>query len=216
MIEPNMATMLSYIFTDAALDAATLDRMLRRAAARSFNMLSVDTDTSTSDTCAILANGLAGAVDEAEFEAALVAGCVLMTEILGRDGEGAEHLLRVKVRGAKDDAEARIIAKSVLNSPLVKTMVHGADPNVGRLLMAVGKCFDCTVRPASTDAWINGYQVVRGGERLSFDDAVVRAALKAEVVDLEIALGVGEAAATAYGCDLTKGYIEENASYYSS
>lgn len=216
MIEPNMATMLSYIFTDAALDAATLDRMLRSAVARSFNMLSVDTDTSTSDTCAILANGLAGAVDAAEFQRVLSAGCVRMAEILGRDGEGAEHLLRVTVRGAKDDHEARTIAKSVLNSPLVKTMVHGADPNVGRLLMAVGKCFECTIRPGSTDAWINGFQVVKGGERLTFDDAVVRTALKAEVVDLEIALGVGAAEATAYGCDLTKGYVDENASYYSS
>lgn len=216
MIEPNMATMLSYIFTDAALDAATLDRMLTQAVSGSYNMLSVDTDTSTSDTCAILANGLAGEVDETEFLRVLTAGCVRMTEILGRDGEGAEHLLRVTVRGALNDHEARRIAKSVLNSPLVKTMVHGADPNVGRLLMAVGKCFECTIRPVTTDAWINGYQVVGGGERLEFDDAVVRTALKTEVVDLEIALGVGEARATAYGCDLTKGYVDENASYYSS
>ncbi|MEK0430652.1 MAG: hypothetical protein RL139_456 [Gemmatimonadota bacterium] len=216
MIEPNMATMLAYIFTDAAIAPGALDAMLRTAIARSFNMLSVDTDTSTSDTCAILANGLAGPVDEAAFLEALTAGCVRMAEILGRDGEGAEHLLRVHVRGARDDREARFIAKAVLNSPLVKTMVHGADPNVGRLLMAVGKCFDCTVHPTSTDAWINGHQVVRGGERLAFDDAVVRRALAAEVVDLEIALGVGPADATAYGCDLTKGYIEENASYYSS
>jgi glutamate N-acetyltransferase / amino-acid N-acetyltransferase len=155
-------------------------------------------------------------VSEAAFLETLIAGCVRMTEILGRDGEGAEHLLRVKVRGALDDHEAQRIAKSVLNSPLVKTMVHGADPNVGRLLMAVGKCFECTIDAAATDAWINGYQVVRGGERLSFDDAVVRTALKAEVVDLEIALGVGSAEATAYGCDLTKGYVDENASYYSS
>ena len=95
-------------------------------------------------------------------------------------------------------------------------MVHGADPNVGRLLMAVGKCFDCTITPTSTDAWINGFQVVKGGERLSFDDNTVRDALKREVVDLEIALGVGEARAVAYGCDLTKGYIEENAAFYSS
>jgi glutamate N-acetyltransferase/amino-acid N-acetyltransferase len=216
MIEPNMATMLAYIFTDAALDAATLDRLLREAVGRSFNMLSVDTDTSTSDTCAILANGLAGAVDEAAFREALLAGCIKMTETLGRDGEGAEHLLRVTVRGALNDLEARRVAKSVLNSPLVKTMVHGADPNVGRLLMAVGKCFECTIAPASTDAWVNGYQVVKGGERLAFDDDVVRKTLKQEVVDLEIALGVGEARAVAYGCDLTKGYIEENAAYYSS
>ncbi len=216
MIEPNMATMLAYIFTDAKLDAATLDRLLREAVERSFNMLSVDTDTSTSDTCAILANGMAGAVDEAAFREALIAGCIKMTETLGRDGEGAEHLLRVTVRGAQNELEAKRVAKSVLNSPLVKTMVHGADPNVGRLLMAVGKCFDCTIVPARTDAWVNGFQVVKAGERLAFDDDIVRKTLKEEVVDLEIALGVGEARAVAYGCDLTKGYIEENAAYYSS
>lgn len=216
MIEPNMATMLSYIFTDAAFDAATLDRLLRAAVTPSFNMLSVDTDTSTSDTCAILANGLAGTVDEAEFLRVLIAGCTRMTEILARDGEGAEHLIRVQVTGARDAREAHVVAKSIVNSPLVKTMVHGADPNVGRLLMAVGKCFDCTIQPATTHAWINGYQVVGNGERLAFDDAVVRETLAREVVDIAVALGVGDGAATAYGCDFTKGYIEENAAYYSS
>jgi glutamate N-acetyltransferase / amino-acid N-acetyltransferase len=216
MIEPNMATMLSYIFTDAALDAATLDRLLREAVSSTFNMLSVDTDTSTSDTCAILANGAAGPVDEAEFLRVLRAGCTRMTEILARDGEGAEHLLRVSVRGALTALEARVVAKSIVNSPLVKTMVHGADPNVGRLLMAVGKCFTCTIEPASTDAWINGFQVVGRGERLAFDDAVVRETLSREVVDIEVSLGVGDGSATAYGCDLTKGYVDENAAYYSS
>src|SRR5215208_7098224 len=177
MIEPNMATMLAYIFTDAALDAPTLDRLLRRAVDVSFNMLSVDSDTSTSDTCAILANGLAGPVDERAVLDALIAGCIRMTETLARDGEGATHLLRTTVRGASDLAEARKMAKSLVNSPLVKTMVYGADPNVGRILMAVGKCFDCTVRPDATDAWVNGFQVVQGGRRLDFDDAVVREAL---------------------------------------
>lgn len=216
MIEPNMATMLSYIFTDAALDAPTLDRLLREAVNGSFNMLSVDTDTSTSDTCAILANGAAGPVDEVDFLRVLRAGCMRMTEILARDGEGAEHLLRVSVRGALNAHEARVVAKSIVNSPLVKTMVHGADPNVGRLLMAVGKCFSCTIVPNTTDAWINGFQVVGRGERLAFDDAVVRETLSREVVDIEVALGVGDGTATAYGCDLTKGYVDENAAYYSS
>ena len=216
MIEPNMATMLAYIFTDAAFDAAALDRMLRVAVDVSFNMLSVDGDTSTSDTCAILANGLAGPVEEIPFFTALVEGCVRMTELLARDGEGAQHLLRVGVRGAASDEDARRVAKSIVNSPLVKTMVHGADPNVGRLLMAVGKCFDCDIHPDTTDAWINGYQVVASGTRLAFDDAVVRDALAVETVDIVVSLGAGAGEATAFGCDLTKGYIDENASYYSS
>jgi glutamate N-acetyltransferase/amino-acid N-acetyltransferase len=216
MIEPNMATMLAYIFTDAEFDRGTLDRMLRSVAHVSFNMLSVDTDTSTSDTCVLMANGMAGRVPEAEFEAALLAGCIRMTEILARDGEGAQHLLRCTVRNALNDTEARQVAKSLVNSPLIKTMVHGADPNVGRILMAVGKCFDATIRTAETDAWVNGFQVVQSGARVDFDDATVRAALATEVVDLEVSLGAGDASATAYGCDLTKGYVEENAAYYSS
>ena len=216
MIEPNMATMLAYIFTDAAIEPATLDHMLRDAVQLSFNMLSVDSATSTSDTCALLANGRAGRVNERQFLDTLVAGCIRMTEMLARDGEGAEHLIRAHVTGAANGDEARRIAKSLVNSPLVKTMIHGADPNVGRLLMAVGKCFDCTIAPASTDASINGYQVVRGGSRVDFDDAIVRDTLRREVVDLEVSLGVGAASATAFGCDLTKGYIDENAAYYSS
>jgi glutamate N-acetyltransferase/amino-acid N-acetyltransferase len=216
MIEPNMATMLAYIFTDAEFDAATLDEMLRRAAYVSFNMLSVDTDTSTSDTCALLANGMAGAVPEAEFEEVLTAGCIRMTEVLARDGEGAEHLLRCTVRGAVNEGEARLVAKSLVNSPLIKTMVHGADPNVGRILMAVGKCFDASIRTDHTDAWVNGHAVVRGGARVDFDEATVRSALATPVVDLEVSLGAGSATAIAYGCDLTKGYVEENAAYYSS
>jgi glutamate N-acetyltransferase/amino-acid N-acetyltransferase len=183
MIEPNMATLLAWIFTDAALDAHTLDAMLRAAVDVSFNMLSVDGDTSTSDTCAVMANGRAGRVNESAFVETLHAGCVRMAEMLARDGEGAQHLLRVTVRGARDAAQARRVAKSLVNSPLVKTMVHGADPNVGRILMAVGKCVECDIRPAATDAWING---------------------------------AGGADATAWGCDLTAGYIEENAAYYSS
>ncbi len=216
MIEPNMATMLSYIFTDAAIDAATLDRVLRQAVHVSFNMLSVDSDTSTSDTCAMLANGRAGRVDERAFLETLTVGCVRMAETLARDGEGAKHLLRVVIRGAASDQDARRVAKSIVNSPLVKTMVAGADPNVGRLLMAIGKCFGCTVRAERTDAWVNGHQVVRGGERLEFDDATVRAALSTEVVEIVVALGVGDATATAFGCDLTQGYVDENAAYYSS
>ena len=216
MIEPNMATMLAYIFTDAQCDPDALDRILRRAVEVSFNMLSVDTDMSTSDTCALLANGLAGPVDETLLQDALTEGSVRMAEMLARDGEGATHLLRARIRGAKTDWEARRIAKSLVNSPLVKTMVHGADPNVGRVLMAVGKCIDCTVIPDRTDAWIGGQAVVRSGQRVPFDESALRAALAEDTVDLEVSLGAGSAQATAFGCDLTRGYIEENAAYYSS
>jgi glutamate N-acetyltransferase / amino-acid N-acetyltransferase len=139
-----------------------------------------------------------------------------MTEMLARDGEGATKLLRATVRGARTPAEARRIAKSLVNSPLVKTMVHGADPNVGRLLMAVGKCFECTIRPDATDAWINGQKVVHGGERTTFDEGAVRTALATDTTDILVALGVGDAEATAFGCDLSAGYISENAAYYSS
>ena len=216
MIEPNMATMLSYIMTDAAIAAPELDRLLREAVDVSFNMLSIDSDTSTSDTCVLLANGLAGGVDRDAFRKALTMGSLRMTEMLARDGEGATKLLRATVRGAKSAAEARRIAKSVVNSPLVKTMVHGADPNVGRVLMAVGKCIECTLRPEATDAWINGQKVVQGGRRTTFDEATVRAALGTDTTDIVIALGVGDAEATAFGCDLSAGYIAENAAYYSS
>jgi glutamate N-acetyltransferase/amino-acid N-acetyltransferase len=216
MIEPNLATMLAYIFTDASFDASTLDHLLRVAVRESFNMLSVDSDTSTSDTCALLANAQAGEVPADEFQRALTAGCIRVTELLARDGEGADHLLRVHVRGAVSGEEARRIAKTIVNSPLIKTMVAGADPNVGRILMAIGKCFDCTIRAHTTNASINGHAVVGGGLRLDFDDSAVRAALTAEVVDLDVDLGIGDHGATAYGCDLTQGYVDENAAYYSS
>jgi glutamate N-acetyltransferase/amino-acid N-acetyltransferase len=216
MIEPNMATMLVYIFTDAKLDAPTLDGMLRRAVDDSFNMLSVDTDTSTSDTCAILANGLAGEVDVAEFEAALRVGCIRMTEMLARDGEGATKLLRATVEGAADRRQARVAAKSIINSPLVKTMAFGADPNVGRILMAVGKCFDVDQDPARITVWINDVEVFREGSRTDYDEAGLRRILSGDPVDIRVALGMGDASATAFGCDLTHGYIDENAAYYSS
>jgi glutamate N-acetyltransferase/amino-acid N-acetyltransferase len=216
MIEPNMATMLCYIFTDAEFDAVTLDRMLRAAVHVSLNMLSVDSDTSTSDTCVVLANGLAGPVDKDTFYEALVAILTRMAETMARDGEGATKLLRVTVNGAIHEAEARRIAKSVINSPLIKTMAYGADPNVGRLLMAIGKNFDATIVRERVHAWINDTQVVNAGTRAEFDDDALRAELRNDPIDIRIELGVGKGSALAFGCDLTEGYINENAAYYSS
>jgi glutamate N-acetyltransferase / amino-acid N-acetyltransferase len=216
MISPNMATMLSYIFTDAAVDARDLGRMLRDAVRVSFNMLSVDGDTSTSDTCAILANGLAGPVDSTLFATALHEGCTRMTELLARDGEGATKLLRIQVRGAADEDEARRVARTIVNSLLIKTMVHGADPNVGRILMAIGKCEGCRVEPEKTTVAINGSDVIRDGARVDFNDVTVRGLMGGDTVDIAVQLGVGTGAAVAYGCDLSQGYIDENAAYYSS
>ena len=216
MIAPNMATMLAYAFTDARLDAPTLDAILRRVVARTFNMLSVDTDTSTSDTCAVLANGLAGAVDPLHFEAAMTESCEAMTEMLARDGEGATRLLRVAVRGAVADAEARVVARALVESPLIKTMVHGGDPNVGRILMAVGKCVDVSVDPERVRASIGEGTVVEGGRRAEFDDDAVRESLLGDTVELSVDLGVGSGEAQAWGCDLSRGYVDENAAYYSS
>jgi len=216
MIEPNLATMLVYAFTDAALDGPALSRVLRSVVDETFNMLSVDTDTSTSDTCALLANGLAGPVGEEDFRRALFLAFTRMTEMLARDGEGATTLVRVTVTGAADRREARVVAKSLVNSPLVKTMVFGGDPNVGRILMAVGKCFDCRVAPERITATICGVGVVTDGRRVDFDDAEVRKLLRTDPVDLEVDLGLGSGSARAWGCDLTHGYVDENASYYSS
>jgi glutamate N-acetyltransferase/amino-acid N-acetyltransferase len=193
-----------------------LDAALRRAVDDTLNMVSVDGDTSTSDTCVAIANGRSGAVREDAFEGALRVALTAMAEKLARDGEGASRLLRVSVRGAADRSEARRIAKSLVNSPLVKTMVFGGDPNVGRILMAVGKCFDCRVDPNRLVAGIGGVTVFQAGGRTDFDEARVRALLGGDPVELTVDLGLGEGEARAWGCDLTPGYIAENAAYYSS
>jgi glutamate N-acetyltransferase/amino-acid N-acetyltransferase len=216
MIEPNMATMLVYIFTDAEIEADTLDSMLKSATNNSFNMLSVDTDTSTSDTCVIMANGLAGKVDNEEFYKILEIGCSEMTKMLARDGEGATKLLTASISGAKDNQEAKYIAKAMINSPLIKTMAYGADPNIGRVLMVLGKCFECDITPEKIEVKINDTLVYKDMTRVDFDEAAVRTLLSGDEVDIEVHLGAGEGNAVAYGCDLTEGYIEENAAYYSS
>ena len=217
MIAPNMATMLAWIFTDATVGAAPqLDAILRRTVDDTFNMLSVDTDTSTSDTCALLASGAAGAVDAEVFEAALRELCTRMTEMLARDGEGASRLLRVRVEGAASRDDARLIARSLAESPLIKTMVHGGDPNVGRILMAIGKCVSARIEPQRTQAWIADRQVVFEGRRAEFDEVLVRTVLLEDTVEIQVDLGIADAKSTAWGCDLSHGYVDENAAYYSS
>ena len=216
MIAPNLATMLVYIFTDAEIESSKLDRMLREAVDVSFNMLSVDTDTSTSDTCIMMANGLAGRVDDELFFESLKFGCLEMTKMLARDGEGATKLLEATVLGAKSNHEAKIVAKSLINSPLIKTMAYGADPNIGRVLMAVGKCTSCEIRPEKIEVKINDVLVFANEEKVNFDEQKIRTLLRSNTVKITVNLNIGSATATAYGCDLTEGYIKENAAYYSS
>ncbi len=216
MIAPNMATMLVYLFTDAQVEVPELQAALQEASRQSFELLSVDTDTSTSDMVVALANGEAGEVDHRAFVDALTSLCTRLAEEMARDGEGATKLVRVLVEGAVDPSEARTVARSVVESPLMKTMAYGADPNVGRILMAVGKCVGCRIRPERVDASIQGVEVIRGGRSVDFDEARVRELLGGDPVEIRIDLGVGTARGRALGCDLTAGYIEENAAYASS
>ena len=213
MIEPDMATMIALVLTDAEVAADDLDAMFRRVVDRTFNSVSVDTDTSTSDTAAVLANGAAGAVDLDALEAALGEVCLDLTRQIAADGEGATRLLVVTVDGARDEAQARRVAKAVVNSPLVKTAVHGADPNWGRVAMAVGKCHD--------DTDIDQTRVViRFGDQEVYptllDDAglaQLSTTMKGDEVRIGVTLGTGTAAWTVYGCDLSDGYVRINADY---
>ena len=141
MIEPDMATMLAYVVTDAEVPRDELEPVLRRVVDLTFNSLSIDTDTSTSDTALLLANGAAGPVGEVEFEAALQRVCGSLVLQLAADGEGATKVIEVTVGAARDAAQAKRVAKAVVNSPLLKCAVHGADPNWGRVIMAIGKCY---------------------------------------------------------------------------
>ncbi|MCZ0988264.1 bifunctional glutamate N-acetyltransferase/amino-acid acetyltransferase ArgJ [Streptomyces diastatochromogenes] len=213
MIEPNMATLLTFFFTDADIPAAELDALFRRVMDRTFNALSIDTDTSTSDTAALFANGLAGPVDLAEFEEALYTVALRLVRDIASDGEGASKLIEVQVTGARDDAQAKRVGKSVVNSPLVKTAVHGADPNWGRVAMAIGKLDDETdIQPHRVRIWFDDLPM--HPEEPS-DALLERAAryLTGDEVVIRVDLGIGEGAFTVYGCDLTEGYVKLNADY---
>jgi len=213
MIEPDMATLITLFLTDAAVGPEPLDAAFRRVIDRTFNALSIDTDTSTSDTAAIMASGAAGPVDPVGFEAALHAVALSLTRQVARDGEGATTLIEVTVDRARDDDQARRVAKAIVNSPLVKTAVHGADPNWGRVAMAVGKCSD--------DTDIDQRRVtIRFGAQEVYPEPVDEAGLaeladymKGDEVRIHVSLGTGHAAFTVFGCDLTDQYVRINADY---
>lgn len=216
MIEPDMATMLAFIATDAEVPSSVLDPLFRRVADRTFNALSIDTDTSTSDTAVILASGAAGPVDIEVLETAVEEVCLDLTRQLATDGEGAETLIVVTVDEAGDDIQAKRVAKAIVNSPLVKTAVHGRDPNWGRVAMAVGKCNNTDID--------QGRVVIRFGETEVYPapatpDMLDRLAeyLAAPEILIHVSLGIvpgpGGGRFTVYGCDLTDGYIRINADY---
>jgi len=213
MIEPDMATMLAFLCTDAAMSPEQLDTTFRRVVERTFNSVSIDTDTSTSDTAAIFANGLAGPVDAGAFEEALSQVCLALVRDIASDGEGAGRLIVVEVGGARNDLQARRVGKSIVNSPLVKTMVHGSDPNWGRVTMAIGKCQD------DLDIKADRVRIAFGGievyphEPDSGALAAVVSHLRSDEVCIGVELGIAEGAWTVFGCDLTEGYVRLNSSY---
>ena len=213
MIEPDMATHISLVFTDAAVTSSDLDAVFRRVVDRTFNCVSIDTDTSTSDSSVILASGDAGPVDLDAFEVALDAVCLDLTKQIARDGEGANSLIEVHVDTAADVGQARRVAKSIVNSPLVKTAVHGGDPNWGRVAMAIGKCSDDTdidqdrvvIRFGTTEVYPH-----------VLDDAALAALsayMRSDHVVIDVSLRTGGARATVYGCDLSDEYVRFNADY---
>ena len=214
MIEPNMATMLSYFVTDARIPAAALQQMFKEAVDVSFNMLSIDTDTSTSDTVAIMANGLAGDVPLAEFGQALKSMAIELAREMARDGEGATKLLEVTVKDATSFAQAKRVAKSIVNSPLVKSAIFGADPNWGRVAMAIGKCEEQTDIIPEKVSIAFGDLTVYQGEPLPQDRlGELTDYLKGTEVAIRVSLGLGEALATVWGCDLTYDYVKINGEY---
>ncbi|MEP7046202.1 MAG: bifunctional glutamate N-acetyltransferase/amino-acid acetyltransferase ArgJ [Ilumatobacteraceae bacterium] len=213
MIEPNMATMITLMFTDAAIAAADLEPMFRRVIDRTFNCVSIDTDTSTSDTAIVMAGGGAGAVELDAFEQALYDVAASLTKQVARDGEGAEKLIEVTVQQAASPQQAKRVAKAIVNSPLVKTAVHGADPNWGRVAMAIGKS-------TTVDEVDQSKVVIYFGDQEVYptqvdDDGLVTLAkyMRGDEVRITAALSAGDSTATVWGCDLTDGYVRINADY---
>ncbi len=217
MIAPDMATMLCFVFTDAAVPAAALQGLLAAAVASSFNCTTVDSDTSTSDTVLLFATGAAGnaEADLSGFAAALTELLLDLALQVVRDGEGAQKLIQIDVTGAVDDGSAKRVAMAIANSPLVKTAVAGEDANWGRIVMAVGKAGE----PADRDklcVGIGGTWMAREGTVVpGYDEAPVVAHMRGREIAIAVDLGLGLGRSRAWTCDLTHGYIDINGSYRS-
>lgn len=223
MIHPNMATMLSFITTDANISAEMLQKALRWCVTRSYNMLSVDGDTSTNDTVAILANGLCGNTcieteneDYNAFCSALFELCSHVVRMLAKDGEGATKLVVCEVVGAADEETARICAKSVIRSPLVKTAMFGSDANWGRVLCALGyagAAIDVSKIDVSFRSRKGTVPVCKNGAGIEFSEEKAKEVLLEDEIEILVDLNSGDAEATAYGCDLTYDYVKINGDY---
>ena len=226
MIAPDMATMLSFIFTDAPIAASALQKLLSEGVTDTFNAVTIDGDTSTSDTLLAFATGAAAARGAPKiarandprlkgFRKALHAVLANLSEQVARDGEGARKLVEIKIEGAASDKSARRIAMSIANSPLVKTAIAGEDANWGRVVMAVGKAGE----PADRDKlsiWFNGIRVATKGARdPSYDEAQVSESMKKPEIELKVALGLGKGRDRVLTCDLTKEYVAINGDYRS-
>lgn len=219
MIHPDLATMLGFLTTDAAVEPGFLSSALRKAVDVSFNMITVDGDTSPNDAVIILANGVAGNDTLAagrpgadEFEQALEAVCVSLARLLASDGEGATKLIEISVEGALSTADARRGARTVAGSFLVKAAVHGSDPNWGRIIAAVGRS-SVEIVESKTDLYLDGVCVMKDGCPVPFDQEAARAVLDRAEVPIRVCLNLGDGRATAWGCDLSEEYVTINSEY---
>jgi len=219
MIHPDMATLLCFLTTDAPVERRFLREALKRAVDLSFNMISVDGDTSPSDTALLLANGLAGGEpisagsERAEaFERALEQVCVYLAKLIAADGEGATRLIEVKVSGAADLSQARKAARAVVSSALVKAAIHGADPNWGRVVAAVGRS-GAEMDEYKIDLYLGDIPVIKAGRHLNSGKRAVNKLLKGKEINLRVNLNLGEGSATAWGCDLSEEYVAINSEY---
>jgi glutamate N-acetyltransferase/amino-acid N-acetyltransferase len=221
MIHPNMATMLAFLTTDAPVEQGFLQRALAQAVDRSFNLVSVDGDTSPSDTVLLFANGAGGGepIGEhselaAEFMAALDALCTYLAKAIARDGEGATRLVEFRVGGAATVDEARALVRLLSTSYLLKSAIHGADPNWGRIAAVIGRS-GLTVNEPGVTIDICGTRVFEKEQPTEFDPESLSAAMRGETVVIDVSLGAGEAEATGWGCDLSAEYVSINADYHT-
>jgi len=219
MIHPDLATMLCFLTTDATVELDFLKKVLKKAVDISFNMISIDGDTSPNDMVLLMANGLAlseplsaGSAQANAFQQGLEQVCLYLAKCIARDGEGATKLIEVTVSGAPTSAEARLAARMVVSSSLVKAAVHGADPNWGRVMAAVGRS-GVEVVEAKVDLYISDIPVVKAGKPLPFNKRGIIQLLKGKEVSLSLNLNLGSGKATAWGCDLSEEYVTINSQY---